>query len=72
MRESENRYRSLFESSVDGILLTAPDGTIFAANPAACRMLGRTQEEICAVGRDGVIDPADPKLQAALADGTRT
>ena len=72
MRESENHYRSLFKNSVDGMLLAASDGTIFAANPAACRMLGRTQEELCAVGRDGVIDPADPKLQAALAERTRT
>ena len=72
LRESEDQYRSLFESSIDEILLTAPDGSIFAANPAACRMLGRTQEEICAAGRDGVIDPADPRLHAALAERART
>jgi PAS domain S-box-containing protein len=72
LRQSEDRYRSLFESSIDGILLTAPDGSILAANPAACRMLGRTEEEICAVGRKGVIDPADPRLPAALAERTRT
>ncbi len=72
LRESEDQYRSLFENSIDGILLTAPDGSTYAANPAACRMLGQTQEEICAVGRDGVTDPADPRLQAALAERART
>jgi hypothetical protein len=71
LRESEDQYRSLFENSMDGILLTAPDGSIFAANPAACRMLGRTQEEICAVGRGGVVDPADPRLSAFLEERTR-
>jgi PAS domain S-box-containing protein len=72
LRESEDQYRSIFESSIDAILLTAPDGSIFAANPAACRMFGRTEEEICAVGREGVIDPADPRLPAALAERART
>jgi len=38
LRESENRYRSLFNNSIDAVLLTAPDGTILSANPAACRM----------------------------------
>jgi PAS domain S-box-containing protein len=35
-------------------------------------MLGRTQEEICAVGREGVIDLADPRLHAAIAERART
>jgi PAS domain S-box-containing protein len=72
LKEIGDQYRSLFEGSIDGILLTAPDGSIFAANPAACRMLGRTEEEICAEGRDGVVDRADPRLPAALAERART
>jgi PAS domain S-box-containing protein len=72
LREREDQYSSLFESNMDGILLTAPDGSIFAANPAACRMLGRTEEEICSVGRDCMVDPADPRLLAALEERTRT
>jgi PAS domain S-box-containing protein len=71
MRESEDRYRSLFESGIDGILLTAPDGTLLDANPAACRIYAGTQEELRAVGKDGVIDPADHKLHA-LAERIRT
>ena len=35
--DDEGIYRSLFENSYDGILLTAPDGRILSANPVACQ-----------------------------------
>ena len=38
--ESEERYRQLFETSIDAFLLTAPDGSIHSANPAATHMFG--------------------------------
>lgn len=66
LAESEERYRSLFENSIDGILLTAPNGDILAANPEACRLLGRTEKEICRVGRAGIVDPTDFRLPALL------
>ncbi len=66
LRESENRYRSLFNNSIDAVLLTAPDGTILSANPAACRMFGHTEEAICRIGRAGLMDMTDPRLPAAL------
>ncbi len=40
LRESEERYRSLFENAILGIYQTTPDGRILAANPALVRMLG--------------------------------
>jgi PAS domain S-box-containing protein len=40
MRESEERYRSLFEQSPLGIYRTTPDGRILDANPALLQMLG--------------------------------
>jgi PAS domain S-box-containing protein len=72
LRESEDRYRSFFEQSIDAILLTAPDGTIFAANPAACQIFDRTEAEICQLGRDGLIDITDPRLAPALEQRART
>lgn len=68
LRKSEERYRSLFEQSLDGILLTAPDGRIFRANPAACEMLGRSELEICEGGRECVVDTSDPRLSSALEE----
>lgn len=60
LKESEETFRSLFENSLDAILLTAPDGRIFKANPHACKMLGYTEQEIVESGRDGVVDTTDP------------
>ncbi len=70
--ESEQRYRSLFENSIDGILLTAPDGQILAANPEACLMLGRSEDELRGLGRSAVVDMEDPRLAAALEQRRRT
>ncbi|MFM8321516.1 MAG: PAS domain S-box protein [Chloroflexota bacterium] len=62
-------FRLLFENSLDAILLAHPTGRVLAANPAACRMFERTEPEIQAQGRDGLVDAGDPRLQAA--DGRR-
>lgn len=72
LRESEERYRALFENSLDAVLLTIPDGRILAANLSACRMFGLTEEEICRRGREGVVDVTDPRLSAALEERART
>jgi len=71
-REFENRYLALFEHSIDAILLTVPDGSILAANPAACAMFGQTEEEICRLGRTALVDVTDPRLPAALEERRRT
>ena len=40
LRDSETRYRSIFEDAILGIYRTTPDGKILAANPALVQMLG--------------------------------
>ena len=72
LRESEARYRQLFDSSLDAILLTAPDGRIFAANPSACRMFGQTEAEIVQGERKGITNITDPRLPQALEERART
>lgn len=71
LKESEDTYRSFFENSMDGILLTMTDGKILAANPAACTMFQMTEAEICAVGRQGLVDPLDPRLTRGLVERQR-
>ena len=66
LRESEEKYRSLFEHLQDAILLTRPDGSILDVNQAACEMFGRSADELRAVGRNGIVDVTDPALHAAL------
>jgi PAS domain S-box-containing protein len=63
---NDELYRSLFENSMDAILLTGPDGTVFSANPAASKMFGWTEEEICRLGRNGLVDISDPRLNPGL------
>ena len=72
LRDSEARYRMLFENSLDALMLTAPDGSILDANPSACRILGRSREEILRGGRKGVIDTSDPRLATLLEERART
>ena len=68
LRESEARYRSFFESSMDGILLTETDGEILSANPAACEIFQMTEQEICAAGRFGIVDPGDPRVHLLIEE----
>lgn len=68
LAESEKRYRSIFHNSIDGIILTIPDGTILSANPSACRIFGRTEEELCSVGMNGIVDMNDPKVMVAVKE----
>ena len=71
LKESEARFRSLYESSFDAILLTRPDGPILAANPAACRMFGMSEKEIVKAGRAGIV-VMDQRAEAAIAERAKT
>jgi PAS domain S-box-containing protein len=72
LRSSEDQFHSLFENSIDAILLATPDGNVIAANSEACRVFGRTEEEICELGRTGLVDPAHPRLPVLLEERART
>jgi PAS domain S-box-containing protein len=65
LRESEERYRTLFEKSLDAVILTDPSGKgkILSANPAACRMFGRTEQEMVRLSRDDLFAPHQPELE---------
>ena len=71
-KRGEERFRSLFENSIDAVLLSTPDGTIEAANPAACRLFGRTVGEICGITGFRLVDPSDTRLQSLLEERERT
>ncbi len=62
----EERFRMLFNTSPDGILLTVPEGPILAANPAACQILGRSEADLRSTGRVGVVDTQDPRFPQML------
>ncbi|HEY4788163.1 MAG TPA: response regulator [Bacteroidales bacterium] len=72
LRESEELYRSIYDNSSVAILLTSPEGNIFAANNFACRLFGMTEEEICKAGRNGLVDPLSPNLSTLLEERSKT
>ena len=64
----EKQYQLLFEHSLDGVLQGAPDGRVVAANPAACVILGMSEQALQAVGRSGVVALDDPRLAPLLEE----
>jgi PAS domain S-box-containing protein len=46
LRENEELYRALVEQSADGILVSDQTGRYVEANPAICRMLGYSRDEL--------------------------
>ena len=51
LRDSEERFRGVFEAVKDGIVLADAESLMFVmANPAVCEMLGYTREEILRLG----------------------
>lgn len=59
-------YEAIVRWNLDGVLVTAPDGRILAANPAACAILRLSEAEICRRGSSGVAVDEDPRWIAAL------
>lgn len=71
-RIGEEIYQAAVEHSVDGVLITVPDGRILYANPAACAMLGATAAEFIRRGRQGFTPVGDPRWENALDERART
>lgn len=73
LQASEAKYRGLYENSLDAIVLTRPaTGAILAANPAACRLSGYSEQELAAMNRDQVLDMTCPQLTEALTIRSET
>lgn len=66
VKESENKYRSYFDNSTDGIVISVAGGAIIDANPAACAMFQMTVDEIRTAGRDKLADLTASHVQDAI------
>jgi PAS domain S-box-containing protein len=64
-------FRGVVDNSVDGVLIGMPSGRLLYTNQAACTVLGRSEDELRRLGRQGVTDEEDPLWQAALAERDR-
>jgi PAS domain S-box-containing protein len=53
LKESEGRYRHIFENALEGIFQTSPDGHLVDVNPAFARLFGyKSPQEILKTVRD--------------------
>jgi PAS domain S-box-containing protein len=64
IRESEEKYRRLFETMAQGVVYQAADGTIISANPAAEKILGLSLDQM--QGKSSL----DPGWKSIREDGS--
>ena len=57
LREREEQYRSIFESTSDALLIFDQEGRIVEANPAACRLYGYSREELIGLSGKKIVHP---------------
>lgn len=69
LRESELKYRSLFEESVDGIYITKKDGTLIDANRSFLDLFGYQREESLGMSvLNYYVDPGDRQIVTEKLD----
>ena len=61
LRESEEKFRNVFENSAIGKSITSLDGSV-SVNPAFCQMLGYTKEELSHQKWQNISHPDDYEL----------
>ena len=66
-RQHETQFKTLFEQSLDAVILAHPNGNILAVNSAATRLFGYTEAELQALGRQAIVNLSDPRLPEFLA-----
>lgn len=77
LRESERKYRLLFEQATDGIFLTDAEGCLLDVNPAARQLTGYSHAELLRLRITDLIDPTEvprvaPVIERLLAGETVT
>jgi len=74
LRESEEKFRSVFRDAGVGMVMVSPEGPLLAANRSFCDCLGYTEEELLAQTVQSVTVPEDwpalsGRLRAAIEEG---
>jgi len=71
LREREEQYRSIFESTSDGLLISTFEGRIVAANRAACAMHGHTYDDFMRLDPGSYIHPDYQHLRREYLETVR-
>lgn len=67
LRQSEARFRTVFERAPVGIAEVTPDGTWLRVNQTLCRLLGYSPEELTALTFHDLTHPDDPHVDLVQA-----
>jgi PAS domain S-box-containing protein len=59
LRQSEDRFRTIFEKAAYGMVTTKPDGHFLQVNPAFCHLVGYAQDELLSMRMSDIIHPSD-------------
>ncbi|MEL4306243.1 PAS domain-containing sensor histidine kinase [Methanococcoides sp. LMO-2] len=68
LRESEEKFKTVFESANDGIYVTALDGRLLEVNKIACKQLGYTRSELLQMRPQDIDFFADAKEVGNIID----
>jgi two-component system, cell cycle sensor histidine kinase and response regulator CckA len=68
LRQSEERFRSIYENAAVGIKQVAINGRLLMVNPAFCRMLGYSEAELLGKTFRDITYPEDLGTEAALLE----
>ncbi|MGD1005442.1 MAG: PAS domain S-box protein [Methanoregulaceae archaeon] len=76
LHETEERYRSLFDRSLDCVYIHDFEGKFIDANPSALKLLGYTKDEITSISFFSLLTPIQIQLardviQEVIATGTQ-
>lgn len=69
LRDSESRFRQLFEKAPIGIAIAKRDQLLFSVNPAFCRLFGYSQDELSHLTIADLTHPDDVALTRKMVDG---
>jgi PAS domain S-box-containing protein len=62
LRESEARFRAMYENAAIGISLIAPDGSVLAVNPVLVELSGYSEDELKQLGGQSITLPEDREV----------
>jgi PAS domain S-box-containing protein len=68
LRDSEGRYRALFEQAIDAVILLGTDGRILDVNSRACDLLGRERGPFLELHATDIV-PSDSPLLSSMESG---
>ncbi|MCB2020855.1 MAG: PAS domain S-box protein [Burkholderiaceae bacterium] len=69
LRESETRFRNIFDNAPIGVIYTDLDGNVLQTNPRFCEMLGYSAEVLANMNLRDFVHPDEWALETELAQG---